>query len=288
MPRPRVLLLADRDRPEIAGIVDDVRGGIGRFAEITVELPANGEPLPADLAVDYAVVLGGDGTLISQARRLIDHGLPIIGVNFGRLGFLAEFDAASLIDQAETVFGPAPTIRDHTALAAEVHDADTLVGQGLALNECVITAGPPFRMIELSISIDGIPGPVLRGDGVIVATPTGSTAYNAAAGGPIVHPSVDALIVTPLAAHSLAFRPLVVCSSCVMRVDVTRANEGTTLVFDGQVPITLREGMAVTVHRHPKRARFVTNPAMSYWRILLDKMRWAAPPGYRRGSDEAT
>ena len=137
-------------------------------------------------------------------------------------------------------------------------------------------------MIELKLTIDGSPGPELRGDGVIVSTAVGSTAYNASAGGPIVDPTLEAMIVTPLAAHSLAFRPFVLCPDCLPRVEVTRGNEGTSLVLDGREPVGLRGGQAVLIRRDGRRVRFVANPATTYWQILLDKMRWAAPPTFRR------
>jgi NAD+ kinase len=136
-------------------------------------------------------------------------------------------------------------------------------------------------MIELRFHIGESPGPVLSGDGVIIATPTGSTAYNVAAGGPIVHSALDCLIITPLAAHSLAFRPIVVPAHSVLAVEVTRANPGTAAVLDGQVSIPLAEGMRVVIRRHARQARLVLNPSTTYWRILLDKLRWAAPPTYR-------
>ncbi len=282
MARSRILLLADRSRPEIAELLDELRGGIAKWAEITGEFESNSEPLPDGVNAELAVAVGGDGTLLSQARRLVDRQLPLVGVNFGRLGFLAEFDRKSLVQHGDVIFGPNPPITEHMMLAATIQDGGGGdVPCGLAVNDCVVTAGPPFRMIELRLTIDGAEGPSLGADGVIVATPVGSTAYNVSAGGPIVDPKLEAMIVTPVAAHSLAFRPFVLCPDCEVRIEVARANPGTSLVLDGQVPVPLATGQAVTIRRHSKKARFVANPSMSYWRILLDRMRWAAPPTYR-------
>ncbi len=278
----RVILLVDRTRPEVVRALAEIRADIGRCARIVGEFPTDGAPLDGELGADLAVVLGGDGTLLSQARRLVEHDLPLVGVNFGRLGFLAEFDPESLRKHASAVFAPDPPLHECMMLQADVREADgAVLHRGLAINDCVVTAGRPFRMIELALAIDGADGPVLTGDGVIVATPVGSTAYNVSAGGPIVDRSLQAMIITPLAAHSLAFRPFVLAPECRIRVAVTRANEGTTLVLDGQVTVGLRSGQTVTIGRHPSRARFVGNPSTSYWRILLEKMRWAAPPTYR-------
>ncbi len=208
--------------------------------------------------------------------------MPLVGVNFGRLGFLAEFDWQTLQQHAAIVFGPDPPTFERMMLAASVYGPDgEAKHSGVAINDCVITAGMPFRMIELHVAIDSAEGPTLRADGVIVSTPVGSTAYNVSAGGPIVDPQLEAMIVTPIAAHSLAFRPFVLCPSCELTIQVARANPGTSLVLDGQVPVTLEEGQTVIIHRHARKASFVANPSTSYWRILLDRMRWAAPPSYR-------
>lgn len=281
MPRPRVVLLADRSRPPVAELLEEMRAGIGRWAEVVGEFDTENTPLP-DTHADLAVAVGGDGTLLSQARRLVDRAIPLIGVNIGRLGFLAEFDWDGLRQHAAVVFGPDPPVVEYMMLAATVYDADErAVHSGLAINDCVITAGHPFRMIELQVTIDGDEGPKPAGDGMIVATPIGSTAYNVSAGGPIVDPRLDAMIVTPLAAHSLAFRPFVLCPECEVRIGAARCNEGTSLVLDGQVPMPLEAGQSVAIRRHSRKARFLVNPATSYWGILLEKMRWAAPPSYR-------
>lgn len=282
MSRSRVLLLADRERPGVEPVVDELRSTLDGCIEIVAELAADDQPLPADHGATIAVAIGGDGTLISQARRVIDDGLPLVGVNIGRLGFLAEFDAQSLVEHAEVVFSGNPPIMEHLVLRTQVYDGDgSVMGEALAVNDGVITAGEPHRMIELSLSIDGVAGPVLNGDGMIVATPVGSTAYNVSAGGPIVHPLVEALTITPLAAHSLAFRPIVLGASCEIRATLSQANPGTALVADGQVIAPLREGQSVVFRRSEKKARLVINPATTYWRILLDKLRWAVPPTYR-------
>lgn len=276
------MLLANHSRSEVPRLIDDVRREIGRFASIVDEREACDAPLPASLEVDLAVVLGGDGTMLSQARRLASRQVPIVGVNFGRLGVLAEFDWNNLRHHGPVVFGPQPPLHEHLILAVEVQDAQgATVHRDMAINDCVVAAGHPFRMIELELSINNNQGPTLTGDGVIVSTPIGSTAYNVSAGGPIVHPALDAMIITPIAAHSLAFRPIVMGVGGELTVEIIRANEGTTLVLDGRVTVPLAVGQTVAVRRHELRARFVANPSSTYWGTLLEKMRWAAPPTYR-------
>jgi NAD+ kinase len=240
------------------------------------------DTLPPDLKADRAVVIGGDGSIMAALRIFMAHATPVVGVNTGRLGFLAEFDTASLETHATAIFGANPVIRQRMVLAVSVRAADgTTRYEGLAVNDCVVTAGAPFRMIELALRLDGENGPEFLGDGIIIATPVGSTAYNASAGGPIVHPDVEAIIVTPNAAHSLAFRPVVVPASLAVQAHVVRANEGTTLVVDGHINVSLRVGDTVVAKRHHDMARIVARPDSSYWETLVDKMRWAESPNYR-------
>ena len=281
MPRPRVILLANHERPEIRRVVDEMRRDIGRFADIVAEVEANGDPLPEDLQADLAIAVGGDGTLISQARRVVDRGLPLVGVNFGRLGFLAAYDVHSLIQHADVVFADDPPIHEHMMLKATVRAGDgSVVTEAISLNDCVVTAGHDFRLIELGLSVDGTQGPGLRGDGVIVATPVGSTAYNVSAGGPIVHPMQEAIIITPLAAYSLAFRPIVLCADSELRIDIHQANEGTTLVLDGQASVPLKAGQSILLKQYERKVRFVSNPSTTFWGILQEKLNWASPPMY--------
>ena len=287
MARRGVVLLVNQTRPGVTERLDEARATISAHAELRGVLEADSSPIDDSCAFDLAVVLGGDGTLLSQARRLLEHKRPIVGVNFGRLGFLAEFDWDSFLLHAPMVFGPAPLVRERMVLAVNVTDEHGAVRiESSAINDCVVAAGSPHRMIELRIRTsargsEAKDGPDLTGDGVIVATPIGSTAYNVSAGGPIVHPDVDAIIVTPNAPHSLAFRPVVIPTSLELLIGVVRANEGTSLVLDGQLTHQLVAGDVVRIARHPIRAKLVGNPSNSYWQTLLDKMRWAVPPTYR-------
>ena len=154
----------------------------------------------------------------------------------------------------------------------------------VAVNDCVITAGEPFRMIKLGLDIEGQGGPVLSGDGLIVATPTGSTAYNVSAGGPLVAPGVDAMVVTPLAAHSLGFRSFVVSGDGELVVNIEHANAGTTVIMDGNEHWAVEDGDRLRIRRHERSVEFVTSSNAPYWRVLIDKMRWAVPPTYRDGA----
>jgi NAD+ kinase len=280
------VLLGDRSRAEIADVLDALREGLAGRVQIAGEFDSNNDPLPDDLRADFAIAVGGDGTFISQARRVVDRDMPLVGVNVGRLGFLAEFDVETLCERALTVFGPDPPVTHAMILHADVERGGTTIASGTAINDCVVTSAAP-RMIELTLSLDGSRGPAMTGDGVIVATPTGSTAYNASAGGPILHRAVEAMVITPLAAQSLAFRPIVMEAGCEIAIRIDQAEEGARLVQDGQIINALVKGDVVKIRRHAKSARFVIRPETAYWRILIDKLRWALPPRFREPTVDA-
>ena len=277
----KALLIVNREKPEAGRTADAIRAVIARHAE-SLELAASEDPLAPGTLFDIAVVVGGDGTLIAQTRRLLEHGKPIVGVNAGRLGFLAEFDAADLERHAALIFGAKPPLRERMLLAVEIAHAGGSREFGTAINDAVITAGSPHRMIEMSLKVDADDAGVdIIGDGVIIATPTGSTAYSASAGGPIVHPDVGGVTITPICAQSLAFRPVVVRSTDDIALVMRRVNEGTCVVLDGQLQLALGRGDTLRARQHERKALFVANPSNRYWDALRSKMRWAAPPSYR-------
>ncbi|MGE3107058.1 MAG: NAD(+)/NADH kinase [Phycisphaerales bacterium] len=317
----RVLLLANRSKPDVVEALAEVRRLIGAHGVIVGEFDASEDAVPerapgagegggldsSGKVADLVVVLGGDGTLLAQSRRCLSLGLPMLGVNLGKLGFMAEFDVASLREQAAALFGSAPLqLQDRPMLEIEVRpgagagasDAPRAGARfrGTALNDAVVTAGPPFRMISMTLRIDGRIGPVVSGDGMIIATPTGSTAYNVSAGGSIVSPDVDAFAITPIAAHSLAFRPIVVSGTSVIELTMNRVNDnstsmapageewGTTLVLDGQTSTHLHEQDVVRFCKHATPIRFVRNTRGSYWDTLVQKLHWGAPPKWRDGA----
>lgn len=294
MPR-RVLLAFNQAKPDVLAVLPEVRSLIaGVGGEIAAEFDTSVDsPVTDARGASAIVVLGGDGTLLSVARRTIGLKLPLLGVNFGKLGFMAEFDLPSFRKQAGALFGDGPLqLEQRELICASVYTAATHVHddlpeqprfEGLALNDAVVTAGPPFRMIAMHLSIDAHMGPTVTGDGLIVSTPMGSTAYNASAGGPIISPEVAAFAVTPIAPHSLSFRPVVVGAGSTISVHLLRVNDdgrggGTTLVLDGQVQCKLALNERVLFRRHPEAVRFVRNPRGNYWSTLIGKMQWAAPP----------
>jgi NAD+ kinase len=230
---------------------------------------------------DFAIVLGGDGSIISAARHLSAARVPVIGVNLGRLGFLAEFSVAEFKNYFEDIVAGRTRIERRMMLNCRVSGPGGRERfSSKAVNDVFITAGPPFHVIEMEITVDGerLPGSV--GDGLIVSTPTGSTAYNLAAGGPILAGSMEAMVITPVCPHSLSFRPIVIDAASVIEIRCTRINEGTTLSVDGQVSTRLSLGEVVNVARVRSSFLVVENPMRTRWDTLVTKLGWARKPRY--------
>ena len=280
----RIILISHAAKPPVAETLKTFRPWLAQRAEIIADLSAvSDEPIDVGQA-DLAVVLGGDGAMLSQARRLAEIDVPLVGINFGKLGFLAEFTVDEVKEHWDDLLSGRYKISERVMIEAGVYadgDADPRF-RSLAMNDCVITAGPPYRMIDLKLTVNpkrwAGHGTVFSGDGVIVATPTGSTAYNLSSGGPIIAPDVNALVITPMCPHSLSFRPIVVRGDDEIHIDMLEANVGTTLVIDGQHPIPLEKGSTVRIHAFSRRVKLVTNPDLGYWQMLAKKLHWAARP----------
>lgn len=236
---------------------------------------ATRDALPCE--VDLVVVLGGDGTLLAMAARIAQSGrdVPILGVNFGSLGFLTEIRTDELTSSLERVLAGTATFDARAMLAATAHRADGQVDARVALNDVVFTKSALSRMIELSVWVNGGFVTRVKADGLIIASATGSTAYNLAAGGPIVHPTVDALVLTPIAPHTLTNRPIVIPGRA--EVEVRVEGDGPTadvfVTYDGQSGYPVRDGDVVRVRTSDRPLRLVT-PARSYFEVLREKLKW--------------
>ena len=275
-----------RVQPSLDGLVHDLKA---RADVVGVDTDQNGDL--SKVNADMILVLGGDGTLLSTARRLHGREIPLMGVNFGRLGFLASFTPEEFPKHLEQLLaGKLPIVRRAMLEASVVgSDVKTLEAKEVvakrkfsatALNDAVITAGAPFHMIELELGANGDAGIRYFGDGVIVSTPSGSTAYNVSAGGPIISPDVEAFCITPICPHSLSFRPVVVSSNSSVVVQAVRVNEGTTLFCDGQASTRLIAGDRVIIRRSANDVRLVENPDSQKWKGLAEKLNWASSPKY--------
>jgi NAD+ kinase len=228
--------------------------------------------------VDLVVVLGGDGTLLSMAKAIAerDRDVPILAVNFGSLGFLTETTRPEIFSALDAVLNGKSTYDLRMMLrAVATRDGAHLVTH-MALNDVVFSRTALSRMIELSVSVGDQFVASVKADGLIVATPTGSTAYNLAAGGPIVHPSMDALVLTPIAPHTLTNRPIVIPTEREVRVRSTSSNAGDEVyvTVDGQTGFALHEGDEIAIAKSERPLRLIRSTTRSYFEVLRQKLKW--------------
>ena len=301
---PKLVIFGDPKKEGVHEAIDEFAGFAKDKAEIVASCSI--EDCKAEILkkCDFAVVFGGDGSIISTARNVSKASVPVIGVNVGKLGFLAEFSVCELKDffpcltkgtaQIDKrmmlscrVFGPTarlrpPPKRELAKVSNDNEENRTQKFCSAAINDVFITAGPPFRTVELKISVDGQPLAGCISDGLIISTPTGSTAYNLSSGGPIVSPKMEAVVITPICPHSLSFRPIVINAESTIEVVGIRVNEGTTVSIDGQVSLRLSIDDVVRVERENCDFLIVNNPLRNQWDTLATKLSWAEKPKYKK------
>jgi len=227
--------------------------------------------------VDMVVVLGGDGTLLSMADCIAAAGksIPMLGVNFGSLGFLTEVTLPELYPSLETVLAGGALVEERLMLASTVRRTRETFSTYVALNDVVVAKTARSRMIDLSVSVGDEFVTRVKADGIIVATPTGSTAYNLAAGGPIVQPSVDALILTPIAPHTLTNRPIIIPASSTVRVQPhMEVRDEVFVTFDGQAGFQLEDGDEISIRRAERSLLLIHPSTRSYFEVLRQKLKW--------------
>lgn len=294
---PRLVVLGDPKKGKVSEAIEEFRS----FAEGKARIIAscNIAECPADVLkeCDFAVVFGGDGSIISAARIVSQSNVPVIGVNLGKLGFLAEFSVEELKEFFPRLTSGKAPIEKRMMLSCRVFcngggdDTKSIKGQrepslgtqtfcSTVINDVFITAGPPFRTIELRILVDNQPLAGCVSDGLIISTPTGSTAYNLSAGGPILSSRMKAMVITPICPHSLSFRPIVISADSKVEVFGVRVNEGTTISIDGQVSLRLSINDVVRVEREKNDFLIVDNPLRTHWDTLAMKLGWAEKPKY--------
>jgi NAD+ kinase len=223
--------------------------------------------------VDALIVLGGDGTLLSMARAVGDLGVPMLGVNLGGLGFLTATTLDEMLPALEALVAGDMAVEERMVLAARLVRAGQVTGEYMALNDVVITKSAMSRIIDLAVSVDGRHATAYRADGLIISTPTGSTAYNLSAGGPILFPTMDAVVLTPIAPHTLSNRPIVLPGA--QRIDVTlRVDQEVMLTMDGQVGVPLRERDVVEVQKARARIRLMRFETKDFFSVLRTKLKW--------------
>ncbi len=285
MPQPplNVVILGNGTKPEVR--VEAIR--LGQAIEDHSGVTVSGVDLAPDtdlstLKADVALVLGGDGTVLHTSRRMGDSPTPVLGINLGRLGFLTELTPDGFLKRLDDLADRRYTVDNLMTLSCTLAPKSGPSRTFRGLNDVVLRASPFFHLLEIGLSIDGEEVMTYRGDGLILATPVGSTAHSLSAGGPILPPDAHNFVVTPLCAHTLTQRPLVDSHHKVYELIPLAEGVATALVIDGQVQIPVEAGDRIIIRRGKTPFPMVRLPGHSFYRTLRDKLGWgASPPGMR-------
>ena len=285
----RIGIIAKKNKPEAAAIVRNLVEWLrprkikvyieGEMGKLLSPALAGGywesidrEKVPT--GVEMIIVLGGDGTLLSVARRVWNKNIPILGVNLGGLGFLTEITLDELYPVLEKVLRDDFAINEREVLNAGVIRSGKRIAEFIVLNDAVINKGALARIIDLETTINGEYLSTFRSDGLIISTPTGSTAYNLSAGGPIVYPSLHTIIITPICPHTLTIRPIIIPDDVKIRALLKSSNEEVTLTLDGQQGFTLKFEDVVEVGKAEGRILLIKSPYRHYFELLREKLKW--------------
>jgi NAD+ kinase len=274
----KILVLVNSGKPGAEEALAQLRPWLeGRAAVESVALA----DAPLRTEADQVVVLGGDGSILKAARMLAGHEVPVLGINLGKLGYLAEFTVQEFRDRFDDLLAGRLPISRRTMLQVRCETASGRPREYWALNDVVVAGGEAHRMVGIAASIDGEPVTTYYGDGVLVSTPTGSTAYCMAAGGPILMPGLDALVLVPICPHSLTHRPIVIRPGSEIVLEPCGLQEEAVCVVDGQEQVRLASGDRVRIGRAEGSFLLVHNPAHRPFATLREKLAWGQPPRYR-------
>jgi NAD+ kinase len=277
----RILVLGNANRRGVRQEAERLLPFLRQHCEIVL-VDLEQEHNLSDCRVDLTLVLGGDGAILRAARQMGYHQTPVLGVNLGRLGFLADLSSEELCSVFPRVVQGDFRITEHLMFECRIEgpDAEQIV---LGLNEIALLSGPPFHMIALDLIVDDEVVSGYSGDGLIISTPVGSTAHSLSAGGPILGQELSAFVITPICPHTLTNRPVVDSADKVYTIAVRRLwpDASLVLVIDGEEYGRLTTAHRVTVRKAPVSFRLVKVPGRSYYRTLRDKLHWGAPPNYR-------
>lgn len=225
------------------------------------------------------IVIGGDGTLLNAARTIVEHNIPLIGVNIGRLGFLVDVSPDEMTTQLDAILDGHYYLEERTLLQASVYRQGKLMTESLALNDVVLHIRDAVRMIEFETRINGQLVHLQRADGIVVSTPTGSTAYSLSGGGPILHPDLDATVLVPICPHTLSNRPIVVSGQSKIEIQLMpHSHTRAQVAFDGQANFDVEPEDIITIGRHPQKLSLIHPKAYDYYHILREKLHWSEQP----------
>jgi len=267
----RVILLGNAERLGVLAAVERFRPEIVKYCTIVAE-DFHGRQELDSIEADLAIVFGGDGSILRAAAQMRNRQRPVIPVNLGTLGFMAAFTPEMLL----------PTLREsnvlllpreeYLMLTCQLWRDGRMINENMVLNEVAVQSGPPYRILEVGLSVDDERITTYRCDGLILSTPVGSTARNLSAGGPILRSDLDAVVISPISAHTLSHRPVVDSADRVYRLLIRSAN--APVMLDGQVTATTESGDQILVKRAPVRFKMIKLPGFSYYRTLREKLGW--------------
>lgn len=271
--RPRVMILGWGHRPHVMQEVERLRPLIEQHADIVlVDFEAAADT--ASVEADLAIVLGGDGSILRAAHQMGQHQVPIVGVNLGKLGFLADLAPDELPALLPGICAGEYRVVDHLMFDCQVIRDGKPRCQMLGLNEVAVLAGPPFHILEVNLYVDAEWVTTYSCDGLIVATPVGSTAHSLSAGGPILRKSLQAFVISPISPHTLTNRPVVDSADHVYELRAANPNEGTTIVVDGRELCRLTNDDVVRIQKAAPSFQLIEVPGRSYYRTLREKLGW--------------
>ena len=274
----KVIIAGNPAKDAVHRAVEEIEPWLAEHVQVRVDLELEG---PAEeQEADFALVLGGDGTVLRAARQFAPHGVPLLGVNVGKFGFLTETNADECKDVLADVLAGRCTLAVRMMLACVLERDGRVALSTVGLNDAVVGRTSLSRIITLDVAVDGEPLTTYRADGLIVSTPVGSTAHSLAAGGPIVHPDMEALIVTPICPHTLSNRPLVLPAHLKLTLMAREWAERPALTVDGQVNEQLREGDVVRVHKAPRPLKLIQTGRNAFFGTLRNKLDWRGQPRY--------
>jgi len=279
-PVRRILVLGNASRAGVAEEADRLLPFLRQHVEIVL-LDLEQKTDLSCLTADLALVLGGDGAILRAARQMGYCQTPVLGVNLGKLGFLADVSPDELRTCFAHVIAGNYRITRHVMLECFVGDSPAQADIHLGLNEVVLHSGPPFRILDMELSVDGEAVSGFSGDGLIVSTPVGSTGHSLSAGGPILGQELEAFVITPICPHALTNRPVVDASSKTYTIRIRRAMSEAHVIIDGQNNLEVAQGATVTIRQAPVHFELVKVAGRSYYQTLRDKLRWGTPPNYR-------
>jgi NAD+ kinase len=272
--RPRVVILGAPDRERVRSELQRLRPAIAEHGDIVAE----------DLQFSYdfsgrqhdlVIVLGGDGSILQAARQMGCNQTPVLGINCGRLGFLAALSPDDFLNTWPEVCCGKFDIVDHLMLQTTLIREGNVIAQQLALNEAAVLGGPPYHILDIDLYADGNLATRYRCDGLIIATPIGSTAHNLSAGGPILRRHLQAIVISPISPHTLTYRPLVDSADTVLELTVTQPNESTSIVVDGRVLSRLMPGDRVRIQRADAIFQMLSVLGQDDYHVLRDKLGWS-------------